>query len=978
MNAYDVFEHLLNLKDPKAYKTIEVDDGTGGTIEKRVVDAEATKILQSKAEKLTQAFEKWVFADPKRREELVQTYNELFNSVKPREYDGSHLTFPMMNTAIKLHDHQKNAIAHAMFGGNTLFAHAVGAGKTFEMIATAMESKRLGLCTKSLFAVPNHLTEQIGADFMKLYPSANILVATKNDFKKENRQQLFAKIATGNYDAVIIGHSQLGMIPLSPERQMSELQHEIDDVTAAIKAMKEQGGSRTSVKKLERTKKSLEKRMGELSDMKRDDMLNFEQLGIDRLFVDEAHEFKNLFTVTKLENVAGIGNTPSKKALDLYMKCRYLDEKTGNRGTILATGTPLTNSLTELHVMMRYLEHDLLKAKGLDHFDSFIGAFGVKETDWELSPAGKGFKLRTRIPKFTGVPEIQALFKQVADVRTADTLKLNVPDCDIQVVESEPTLLQQDLVDELADRAEAVQNGNVEPTVDNLLKITSDGRKVGLDPRLVDPTLEDDPGTKLNKCVENVVRIHSETAEQRSTQIIFCDLGVPGKGTQESGKGEEDEEISAADRDSLEEVCDFCVYNDIRDKLIAKGVPKEEIAYIHDAKTEKQKDELFAKVRSGEVRVLIGSTAKMGTGTNVQKKLIAVHDLDIPWRPADLEQRAGRIIRQGNENKNVSIFRYVTKGTFDAYSYQILEKKQRFISQIMTSKSPARRIEDVDQQALTFSEIKTLCTGDERIREKLSLENEVKTLSTLVNDHKNTVYEMQDRIAAFPEREQKIKDSISAYSADLTYVKALPRDENGKPALNITIGGKSFESRKDMAAAINKAYLSITSADSPVKIGKFQGLDMYLTANSQSNFAMIARATITIEGHIDHRIDIDDPSSVGTVQRLENAMSEKALESRIDIRKSNLDRLRTDLAEAEKIVSQPFPQQDELSAKQSRLKTLTEQLTNEAIEAKKNAPAKQKTCYFSRAEHRKNLKRNIANVAPKKEKSNNKDKQGLE
>lgn len=975
MNAYDVFEHLLNLKDPKVYKTIEVSDGMGDVTEKRVVDEQATKILQSKAEKLTQEFEKWIFADPNRREELVSTYNELFNSVKPREYDGSHLSFPMMNTAIKLHDHQKNAIAHAMFGGNTLFAHCVGAGKTFEMIATAMESKRLGLCTKSLFAVPNHLTEQIGADFMKLYPSANILVATKNDFTKENRKQLFAKIATGNYDAVIIGHSQLSMIQLSPERQKEDLQREIDEISSAIEIMKKNGGSKFSVKKLEKLRQQLEKRMEELSRMKRDDMLCFEQLGIDRLFVDEAHEFKNLFTVTKLDNVSGIGNSPSKKAFDLYMKCRYLDEKTGSKGVILATGTPLTNSLTELHVMMRYLEHDMLRSKGLESFDSFIGAFGVKETDWELAPAGKGFKMRTRIPKFTGVPEIQALFKQVADVRTADTLKLDVPDCNIQVVESEPTQLQQDLVDELAERAEAVQNGSVEPSVDNLLKITSDGRKVGLDPRLVDPTLEDDPGTKLNKCVENVAKIYTETAEQKSTQIIFCDLGVPRKSSQDLDNDKDNDEVSTAEKDSLEESGDFCVYDDIRNKLIAKGISPQEIAYIHDAKSEKEKDELFAKVRSGEVRVLIGSTAKMGTGTNVQKKLIAVHDLDIPWRPADLEQRAGRIIRQGNENKNVNIFRYVTKGTFDAYSYQILEKKQRFISQIMTSKSPARRIDDVDQQALTFSEIKTLCTGDERIREKLSLENEVRTLQTLVSDHKNTVYEMEDRIKAFPEKEKKVQSVISELKADLDYVKKLPRNEAGnKPELNISIGGRRLESRRDIAEAINKAYLSITTADIPVKIGKYHDLDMYLTSNVQSNFLTISRATITIKGHTEYRIDIDDPSSIGTAQRIENTMSEAAIENRIDMRNSNLDRLRADLAEAKRIVSQPFPQQDELMEKQSRLKTLTEALTKDAIEAKKNAPKKQPTCYFSRAEHRKNLMKNIANAVPAKDKQKDKPK----
>lgn len=603
MNAYDIFEHLLNLQEPKVYKTIEVPDGLGDTKEKRVVDIDATRVVQRKADDIRKAFKAWIFKDSARREAIVERYNELFNSIRPREFDGSALSFPMMTADIHLHDHQKNAIAHAMFGGNTLFAHCVGAGKTFEMIATAMESKRLGLCTKSLFAVPNHLTEQIGDDFQKLYPGANILVATKKDFKKENRQQLFAKIATGNYDAVIIGHSQLGKIPVSKERQVMTIQSQIDDILRGIEELKKSEGSKFQIKAMERTRKSLQKQLDKLEKANQDDTLTFEQLGIDRLFVDEAHEFKNLFVATKLQNVAGISNSASQKALDLFLKCRYLDEKTGGKGVIFATGTPLSNSITELHTMMRYLEYDFLRDHGLQHFDNWVAVFGDQKTDWELKPAGNGFKERTRIANYTGLPELMSMFKQVADIRTADTLTLDVPDCDYQVVQVEATPFQQELVQELADRADAINAGNVDPTIDNMLKITSDGRKLGLDPRLIDPSFGDNPDTKLNRCVENVARIHAETAEDRLTQIIFCDLGVPHKAAGEAEvEGEDADDVkdkkSIAEVESLEEECDFCVYDDIRDKLIARGIPAEEIAYIHDAKTEQQKADLFDNINS--------------------------------------------------------------------------------------------------------------------------------------------------------------------------------------------------------------------------------------------------------------------------------------------------------------------------------------------------------------------------------------------
>ena len=979
MNAYDIFEHLLNLQEPKVYKTIEVPDGLGDTKEKRVVDIDATRVVQRKADDIRKAFKAWIFKDSARREAIVERYNELFNSIRPREFDGSALSFPMMTADIHLHDHQKNAIAHAMFGGNTLFAHCVGAGKTFEMIATAMESKRLGLCTKSLFAVPNHLTEQIGDDFQKLYPGANILVATKKDFKKENRQQLFAKIATGNYDAVIIGHSQLGKIPVSKERQFMTIQSQIDDILRGIEELKKSEGSKFQIKAMERTRKSLQKQLDKLEKANQDDTLTFEQLGIDRLFVDEAHEFKNLFVATKLQNVAGISNSASQKALDLFLKCRYLDEKTGGKGVIFATGTPLSNSITELHTMMRYLEYDFLRDHGLQHFDNWVAVFGDQKTDWELKPAGNGFKERTRIANYTGLPELMSMFKQVADIRTADTLTLDVPDCDYQVVQVEATPFQQELVQELADRADAINAGNVDPTIDNMLKITSDGRKLGLDPRLIDPSFEDNPDTKLNRCVENVARIHAETAEDRLTQIIFCDLGVPHKAAGEAEvEGEDADDVkdkkSIAEVESLEEECDFCVYDDIRDKLIARGIPAEEIAYIHDAKTEQQKADLFDKVRSGEIRVLLGSTAKMGTGTNVQKKLIAVHDLDIPWRPADLEQRAGRIIRQGNENKQVQIFRYVTKGTFDAYSYQTLENKQKFISQIMTSKTPARKCEDVDQQALTYSEIKALCTGDERIKEKLMLENEVKELRVLAAEHRNTVFEMEDKIARFPEQEQKLTAILADLHTDREALRKLPIDPERKlPVFKITIGETEYTDRKEAAKALEDAVLAIKYADTPVKVGSFQGFDLSVTVNSNM---MGGGMSAGLQGATSHTTKLID-SFAHNLNRLEAALYN--IDGRIERTQDNLAKLRLDHAEAQKIVAEPFPQQEELDTKEQRLKVVTDELNQAAIEAKKNAPKREKTCYFERAK----MKRDAARLGkkpktPKDQTKGRSKKQGIE
>ena len=965
MSAYEIMEQLLNLKEPKVYKSETYLDLNGNEKERRVVDIKATKIVQQKAAKIKQAFKDWIFRDPERAIPLVEQYNRQFNSIRPREYDGSALRFPGMNSAITLKEHQKNAIAHALFGGNTLFAHCVGAGKTFEMIAAAMESKRLGLCTKPLFAVPNHLTEQIGEDFQKLYPGANILVATKNDFKKENRQQLFAKIATGDFDAVIIGHSQLGMIPLSKERQVSILQDQIDDIMAGIEELKKAEGSRFQVKQMERTKKSLEARLDKL-EKTHDDILTFEEMGIDKLIIDEAHEFKNVPTQTKLTNVAGISSSASQKALDLFMKCRYLDEKTGGRGVIMATGTPLSNSVTELHTMMRFLEYDFLKDHGLSNFDNWVTVFGEQKTEWELAPAGNKFKERTRIANYTGLPELMSMFKQVADVRTADTLDLATPEMKYHIENIEATEFQKTLVQELSDRADDVQSGNIDPSVDNMLRITSDGRKLGLDPRLIDPSFEDSPDTKLNQCVRNVTQIYHDTAEEKLTQIIFCDLGVPKKNSQSTDKGENADEKSASERESLEEECDFCVYDDIRDKLIQNGVKPEEIAYVHDAKTEQQKADLFDRVNKGEVRVLLGSTGKMGTGTNCQKKLIALHNLDIPWRPSDLQQRIGRIERQGNQNSVAHVFNYVTKGSFDAYLYQTLEAKQRFIGQIMTSKTPARTCEDVDQQALNYSEIKALCTGDERIKEKMMLDNEVKELNLLKAEHTNTVFDMQQTVASTPAKIEKAEERLENLKADRETLRQLPIDEETKlPVFKITIDGTEYTDRKEAAQALEDAVLDFVkkSSDSEKEIGEFQGFKLSVKAVMFGNEPDIS---VTMKGNAEHKCALTSSFSAN-LKRMESTLYK--IDQTINDTQNSINKLKMDLENAMRIVNTPFPQQAELEEKTERLTALTEELNQAAIEAKKNAPEKQRTCYFERAKLKKEAFKDRQKTTKPKEKS---------
>ena len=969
MSAYEIMEQLLNLKEPKVYKSETYLDLNGNEKERRVVDIKATKIVQQKAAKIKQAFKDWIFRDPERAIPLVEQYNRQFNSIRPREYDGSALRFPGMNSAITLKEHQKNAIAHALFGGNTLFAHCVGAGKTFEMIATAMESKRLGLCTKPLFAVPNHLTEQIGEDFQKLYPGANILVATKNDFKKENRQQLFAKIATGDFDAVIIGHSQLGMIPLSKERQVSILQDQIDDIMAGIEELKKAEGSRFQVKQMERTKKSLEARLDKL-EKTHDDILTFEEMGIDKLIIDEAHEFKNVPTQTKLTNVAGISSSASQKALDLFMKCRYLDEKTSGRGVIMATGTPLSNSVTELHTMMRFLEYDFLKDHGLSNFDNWVTVFGEQKTEWELAPAGNKFKERTRIANYTGLPELMSMFKQVADVRTADTLDLATPEMKYHIENIEATEFQKTLVQELSDRADDVQSGNVDPSVDNMLRITSDGRKLGLDPRLIDPSFEDSPDTKLNQCVRNVTQIYHDTAEEKLTQIIFCDLGVPKKNSQSTDKGENADEKSASERESLEEECDFCVYDDIRDKLIVNGIKPDEIAYVHDAKTEQQKADLFDRVNKGEVRVLLGSTGKMGTGTNCQKKLIALHNLDIPWRPSDLQQRIGRIERQGNQNSVAHVFNYVTKGSFDAYLYQTLEAKQRFIGQIMTSKTPARTCEDVDQQALNYSEIKALCTGDERIKEKMMLDNEVKELNLLKAEHTNTVFDMQQTVAVTPAKIENAEIRLENLKADRETLRQLPIDEETKlPVFKITIDGTEYTDRKEAAQALEDAVLDFVkkSSDSEKEIGEFQGFKLSVKAVMFGNEPDIS---ITMKGNAEHKCALTSSFSAN-LKRMESTLYK--IDQTISDAQNNVNKLKMDLENAQRIVNTPFPQQAELEQKTERLASLTDELNQAAIEAKKNAPEKKRTCYFERAKLKKEAFKDRQKTTKPKERSQDKN-----
>lgn len=936
--AYTILENILNLNDPKSYKN-KTDEYGHIVYDKnnkpiRVLDVAATKVLQQKANAIKREFKDWIFKDPQRRTDIVDTYNRMFNCIKPREYDGSNMTFPGMNSSIELHEHQKNAIAHAIHGGNTLFAHSVGAGKTFEMIATAMESKRLGFCNKSMFCVPNHLTEQVGSDFLRLYPQANILIATKNDFTKENRQRFMSKIATGNYDAVIIGHSQLTKLPLSPERQKAIYEEQISDIIEGIRELKAENGSSFQVKAMERTRKSLEKQLEKLESKGKDNTVYFEELGIDKLFVDEAHEFKNLLSVTKLQNVSGLSSRASQRATELFMKCRYLDEKTGGKGVVFATGTPISNSITELHTMMRYLQYDFLtRHNNMQNFDNWVSSFGVQKTDYELAPTGNKFRERTRIAEYANLPELMAMFKQSADIRTSDTLDLNVPDCEMHIVNVDSTELQKDMVEELSMRADDVNQGNVDPSEDNMLKITSDGRKLGLDPRLIDPNLEDNPNTKLNVCVNNVFDIYNKTSDEKLTQIIFCDLGVPkSKSSKISTDKESEDGKSISEIDSLEETGVFCIYDDIKNKLVANGVPANEIAFIHDANTEQQKAELFAKVRSGEVRILLGSTGKMGTGTNVQDRIIAMHDLDVPWRPSDLEQRRGRMVRQGNINEKVHLYRYVTKGTFDAYSYQILEKKQKFISQIMTSKTPARRCSDVDQEALTYSEIKALCTGDERIKEKMTLENRVKELTLYKAEYTNTKYELEDKIRSYPTKRKELLKSIGNIQSDIKKYAAFPRTDDNLPEFKITILGTDYTDRKEAAKAFGKAVALTKKEENRHKslyIGEYCGFSIELINNDY----FLSDIDAKISGFAKYTIELGSAGSNSyCLKKIEHSLSN--LEKILQSQKEELNKLDIDYESANDMLSKPFEFEEELRQKSERLEQVTDELNGEAAKLK--------------------------------------------
>lgn len=885
-NAYAIIEDSLNLRDTRIYDTIHEPDGSTT----RVFNAKETMLAQQKQEQIREAFKDWIWKDPTRRADLCQKYNELYNAIRPRSYNGEHIRFSGMNPEISLRPHQRNAVARMLYGGNSLLAHCVGAGKTFEIVAAAMESKRLGLAKKSLVVVPNHLTEQWGADFLRLYPGANVLVATKKDFEPANRKKFCSRIATGDYDAVVIGHSQFEKIPLSPERQKAILQEQIDQVIDGIQEAKEQNGERYTIKQLEKSRKNLEARMAKLNDQSRkDDVITFEELGVDKLFVDEAHGFKNLFLATKMRNVAGIGQSEAQKSSDMFAKCRYLDEITGGRGVVFATGTPVSNSMVELYTMMRYLQYDLLQSSGLEHFDSWAANFGETTTALELAPEGTGFRSKTRFAKFFNLPELMAMWREAADIQTADMLRLPVPAAEKITEVTTPSDFQRDLVADLGERAEAVRNREVEPREDNMLKITSDGRKLALDQRLSDPTLPDDPESKVNACVRNVLQVWRDTEEIKGTQLVFCDLSTP------KGDGS------------------FNVYDDMKQKLMAQGVPPEEIAFIHDAKTEVQKAELFSKVRKGQVRVLLGSTAKMGAGTNVQTRLAALHHLDCPWRPADIEQREGRILRQGNMNQTVKIYKYVTENTFDAYNWSILENKQKFIGQLMSGKNPSRSCEDVDEAALSYAEVKALASGDPRIIEMTDLDSQVTKLKLLKANHEGQRYMLEDQlIQFFPKAINGTKEQIQGLEGDLAVLQAHPLPD--KEHFSITVAGQTYTERKAAGQAIIDACTKMTDVSQRVELGEYRGFPMTLWADTATQ-----KFQVTMKQNLSHTIELgSDP--VGNIARLDNALA--AIAENLEQNKGKLENLTAQMEEAKLEVKRPFPQEQELAEKTSRLNVL--------------------------------------------------------
>ena len=908
-NAYKILEDSLNLRDVRIYDTVEDAEGR----ERRVLNAKETTLAAQKQQAIRDAFKDWIWRDPERRRALVHQYNEEMNSTRPREYDGSHITFGGMNPSITLRDHQLGAIAHILYGGNTLLAHEVGAGKTFEMVAAAMEAKRLGLCQKSLFVVPNHLTEQWASEFLRLYPSANILVTTKKDFETHNRKKFCARIATGDYDAIIMGHSQFERIPISKERQERLLQEQIWEITEGISEVESSGGERFTVKQLERTRKSLETRLEKLqAEGRKDDVVTFEQLGVDRLFVDEAHNYKNLFLYTKMRNVAGLSTTDAQKSSDMFAKCRYMDEITGSRGVIFATGTPVSNSMTELYTMQRYLQYDRLQELGMAHFDCWASRFGETVTALELAPEGTGYRARTRFSKFFNLPELMNLFREVADIKTADQFHLPTPEVEYHNIVAKPTVQQQEMVKALSERASLVHSGSVDPSQDNMLKITSDGRKLGLDQRIISPLLPDEPGTKVNQCVDNIMQIWRDGEADKLTQLVFCDISTPqARPTKKAAKALDNPTLHALEQavplDAPEPA--FTVYEDIRQKLIAQGMPAEQIAFIHEANTEVRKKELFSKVRTGQVRVLLGSTAKMGAGTNVQDRLVALHDLDCPWRPGDLAQRKGRIERQGNQNPLVHVYRYVTEGTFDAYLWQTVENKQKFISQIMTSKSPVRSCDDVDETALSFAEIKALCAGDPRIKERMDLDVEVSKLKLMKADHQSKQYRLEDQLLKyFPEEIEKNKGFIAGLEADMATLAAHPHPEDGFAGMEVR--GDVLTDKENAGAALLDACKEVKGTE-PVPIGNYRGFAM-----SASFDAFRQEYTLLLKGKMTHRASLGtDPR--GNLTRIDNALAQ--MPQRLEAVKNQLDNLYQQQAAAKEEVGKPFPFEDDLRIKSARL-----------------------------------------------------------
>ena len=946
-NAYKILEDTLNLRDVRIYDTIEDADGR----EKRVLNSKETTLAQQKQQAIKDAFQEWIWKDPTRRHDLVQKYNELFNSTRPREYNGQHITFSGMNPEIQLREHQLNAVAHILYGGNTLLAHEVGAGKTFEMVAAAMESKRLGLCHKPMFVVPNHLIEQWASEFLRLYPSANILAVTKKDFEPRNRKKFCARIATGDYDAVIIGHSQFERIPVSRERQERMLQEQIYEIEDGLMELRANNAERFTIKSLEKTKKSLEVKLKKLQDTSRkDDVITFEQLGVDRLYVDEAHAFKNLFLYTKMRNVAGLSTTDAQKSSDMLLKCRYIDEITGNKGIVFATGTPVSNSMTELYTMMRYLQHDMLQRKHLTHFDCWASTFGETATAIELAPEGTGYRARTRFSKFFNLPELMQLFKEAADIKTADQLHLPTPTPIYHNVVAQPTEIQKGMVQELSERAAKVHAGIVDASTDNMLKITSDGRKLGLDQRVINPDLPDEAGSKVNLCVDNIYSVWKDGQADKLTQLVFCDLSTPktaaptSRAAKAAGGNLDSPELHALEaaigQDIAEEPA-FTIYDDIREKLVARGIPREQIAFIHEANTEVRKKELFAKVRAGQVRVLMGSTFKMGAGMNVQDRLVALHDLDCPWRPGDLEQRSGRIIRQGNRNKEVHIYRYVTESTFDAYLWQTVENKQKFISQIMTSKSPVRSCEDVDETALSYAEIKALCAGDERIKEKMDLDVDVARLKLMKASHQSQQYKLEDSLLKkFPEEIEKSKGFISGLEADMKTLAAHLHPEDGFAGM--TVKNDNLTDKDNAGAALLEAFKDVRGME-PVPIGTYRGFQMSLTLEDFGKDYVL-----TLKGQMTHRVTLGKDAR-GNLTRIDNVLN--AMPDRLQNVRNTLDATTAQMEAAKAELGKPFPQEEELRVKSARLaelnaelnideRTPMEQLADEsAISAKAERPS---------------------------------------